>query len=226
MSETKSAHNSSIIFDTSSNLPPVSQKKLPFYKLDLARIVIKDQTRLAETRRGAKSKLKDKVKQLEHDVYDNLIADLEQSELGQKSNGHYKQYLEGMDQSGSSFYIENLKTDLYNQRTFDLKQKEMQKVHALNEHLKKAHKGSMSLKEIIVRGQSSLSTLDNDIVKVVNTSRGPKLILNRDQSLTMQSYGTRDTTSQSLAPKTSRLRLHSKSSLANVASFTNDSSRN
>lgn len=140
--------------------------------------------------------------------------------LQMNGNRFYKNYVNGMDESGSSFYIDSLKTQMHKKRMFENKQKELRRVESLDEQLNIVKKGSISLKEVVKKtAQSAIKTPvddNDDIIKVINTKRGPKL-LRRDQGTrtVTNSYKTleAETAPYSHAPNTSRPNFQSKSSL-------------
>ena len=99
---------------------------------------------------------------------------------------------------------------------------EVDKFSSLNQHLKNVRKGLYELSSVIKREvstdrlsakRSDLSIERDERVTVLQTDRGPKVILNRHFSKSMISHGTRETASNS---KTSRVDKRSRSSLEHL----------
>ena len=53
--------------------------------------------------------------------------------LEMNGNRFYKNYVNGMDESGSSFYIDSLKTQMHKKRMFENKQQELRRIESLDE---------------------------------------------------------------------------------------------
>ena len=57
-----------------------------------------------------------------------------------------------MDESGSSFYIDSIKNEMQKKRIFEQRQQNLKRVETLDNQLKSARKGNISLREMVRRG--------------------------------------------------------------------------
>ncbi len=123
-----------------------------------------------------KAKKLERVASIEEDVYGNSHAaqNVEEDDLLMleelNNNRYYRNFVEGMDESGSSFYIDDMKTQVQKKRIFEQRQLENKRVETLKLQLKSANKGNISLREMVRRGSQSVARVINDskdIVKVI-----------------------------------------------------------
>ena len=99
-------------------------------------------------------------------------------------NIYYRNYMQGYDSNHNTFYIESLKDDLHKMRNFENEEKIMKRVRSLNDQLNTARKSRLSLKETIIKATDSLRPdIKRDIVRVIQTKRGPKVV--RESSLAL-----------------------------------------
>ena len=75
-----------------------------------------------------KAKKLERVASIEEDVYGNSHSaqNVEEDDLMMleelNQNRYYKNFVEGMDESGSSFYIDDMKTQMQKKRIFEQRQ--------------------------------------------------------------------------------------------------------
>ena len=88
---------------------------MPFYNVKMAKIQMDEGRQIKQLQREESQKILNQVKSLEsgvlqkNDLQSNQGYEEQLLELELNSNAYYRNYVEGMDQSGSSFYIESLK---------------------------------------------------------------------------------------------------------------------